>query len=263
MDVAIGEGAGNRTGDSGGRRDGDDSPHAKKNELKPWLKKCWCIPPKEDARFVSAMEDVLEVYARPLDADFPVVCLDEAAKQILGEARTPLPMEPGRVLRQDGEYVRRGTAALFMAFEPLGGRRRVWVGERRTAVDFANVVRELLSEQYPEARKVVLVMDNLNTHGAHSLYEAFEPAEARALCERIEWHFTPRHGSWLNIAEMELSVLGRQCLGDRMESLEALSAAVSAWESRRNAERVRVDWHFTTADARIKLKRLYPKLLTS
>jgi hypothetical protein len=209
------------------------------------------------------MEDVLDVYARPYDAAFPLVCFDEAAKQILGETREPLPMGPGQVRRADSEYVRQGTAALFIAFEPLAGKRSVWVRERRTALDFAAVVRYVLEEQYPEAARVVLVLDNLNTHGPHSLYEAFDPATARRLAERIEWHFTPRHGSWLNMAEIELSVLARQCLAERMESRERLTSAVAAWQDRRNAAAVRVDWQFTTADARVKLKRLYPKILTS
>jgi len=212
---------------------------------------------------VCAMEDVLDVYARPYDAACPLVCFDEAAKQILGETREPLPMGPGRVARADSEYARHGTAALFMAFEPLVGARSVFVRERRTALDFAQVVRHLVEEAYPEAAKVVLVLDNLNTHGAHSLYEAFDPATARRLAEKIEWHFTPRHGSWLNMAEIELSVLARQCLGERMGSRERLASEVAAWQGHRNAAKSRVDWQFTTADARVKLKRLYPKLLTS
>jgi hypothetical protein len=209
------------------------------------------------------MEDVLDVYARPYDVAYPLVCFDEAAKQILGEVREPLPIEAGKSGRVDSEYVRHGTAALFMAFEPLAGKRSVWVRERRTAVDFAQVIRCLVEEQYPEAVKVVIVLDNLNTHGAHSLYEAFDPATARPLAERIEWHFTPRHGSWLNMAEIELSVLSRQCLGERMESRERLASEVAAWQERRNGAKARVDWQFSTADARVKLKRLYPKILTS
>ena len=206
---------------------------------------------------------MLEVYSRPFDSRFTVVCLDEAAKQILGEVRPPLPLEPGQPIRCDNEYVRHGTCALFMAFEPLAGKRSVLVRERRTALDFAEVVRFLVLEKYTQAERVVLVLDNLNTHGPHSLYEAFEPWEARRIGERIEWYFTPKHGSWLNMAEIELSVLARQCLSDRMESLEALRCAVFAWETRRDAVSVRVDWQFTSADARVKLKRLYPKILAS
>lgn len=209
------------------------------------------------------MEDVLAVYQRPYDAAFPVVCLDEAAKQILGEVRKPLPMKSGQMKRVDNEYVRQGTAALFMAFEPLAGKRSVWVRKRRTCVDFAQVVRELVEERYEKAAKVVLVLDNLNTHGVHSLYEAFAPEIAQRINARIEWHFTPRHGSWLNMAEIELSVLARQCLEERMESQERLEHEVNAWQKRRNTAKVRVDWQFTTGDARVKLKRLYPQILTS
>lgn len=212
---------------------------------------------------MCAMEDVLRVYARPYDAAYPLVCFDEAAKQILGEVREPLPMEAGQVERVDNEYVRHGTAALFMAFEPLAGKRRVFVRERRTALDFAQVIRCVMEEQYPDVVKVVIVLDNLNTHGPHSLYEAFDPTTAERLCERIEWHFTPRHGSWLNMAEIELSILARQCLRERMESQERLGDEIAAWQERRNGAQSRVDWQFTTADARVKLKRLYPKILTS
>lgn len=223
----------------------------------------WCIPPHEDARFVCQMEDVLEVYARPYDARRPVVCLDEAAKQLLGEVRAPQPVAPGRVARFDNEYERRGTCALFMVFEPLQAKRWVQVKERRTCLDYAHVVQWMLDSAYPQAEKVVLVQDNLNTHGPHSLYQAFAPEEARRLMERIEWHYTPRHGSWLNMAELELSVLARQCLQDRMENQSDLERQVQAWQQRRNLTANRVDWRFTTEDARIKLKRLYPSLLPS
>jgi hypothetical protein len=209
------------------------------------------------------MEDVLSVYARPYDEQRPVVCLDEAAKQLLREVREPLPIAPGQVMRQDNEYVRGGTAALFMAFEPLVGRRQVQVRARRTAVDFAQVVKHLVDVTYKEVDRIVLVLDNLNTHGPHSLYEVLEPAVAKRICDKIEWHFTPRHGSWLNIAELELSVLARQCLRDRMESQDNLAEQVEAWQNRRNAAKAKVDWQFTCDDARTKLKRLYPQLLTS
>lgn len=223
----------------------------------------WCIPPHEDARFVCQMEDVLEVYARPYDLKRPVVCLDEAAKQLLGEVRAPLPAGPGQPLRYDNEYKRNGTCALFMLFEPLAAKRWVHVRERRTCMDYAQVVKWMLEEVHPDAEKVVLVQDNLNTHGPHSLYQAFAPQEARRLMERIEWHYTPRHGSWLNMAELELSVLARQCLQDRMENQQNLEQHVFAWQERRNQTATRVNWHFTTQDARIKLKRLYPSLLPS
>jgi len=219
------------------------------------------LPPEANAAFVAAMEDVLEVYTRPYDPRRPQVCLDEASKQLVAEVRAPLSAEPGRPERVDCEYERRGTANLFMAFEPLAGRRRVAVTERRTAVDFANMLRDLADKDYAQAEKIVLVMDNLNTHKPSSLYEAFEPAEARRIIERLEIHHTPKHASWLDMAETELSVLGRQCLDRRIPDRETLAREVAAWEKDRNAASGRVDWRFTTADARIKLKRLYPSIL--
>lgn len=208
------------------------------------------------------MEDVLEVYARPHEEDFPQVCLDEAAKQLLLEVRAPIPMACGQPQRVDNEYRREGTCALFMLFEPLAGRRKVLVRDQRTALDYAQVIRILCEEMYPEAKRIVLVQDNVNTHGPHSLYAAFAPEEARRLMERIEWHYTPKHGSWLNMAETELSILVTQCLEERMESRERLETQVAAWESDRNAKACRVNWRFTTQDARIRLKRLYPIILT-
>lgn len=206
------------------------------------------------------MEDVLDVYKRPYDAQQPVVCLDEASKQLVAEVNAPLPPEPGQPKRVDYEYERRGTANVFMVFEPLAGQRRVAVTARRTAVDFANVVRRLVDVDYAQADRVILVMDNLNTHGPGSLYEAFEPAEARRILGRLEIHHTPKHASWLNMAETELSVLGRQCLDRRIADQETLAKEVSTWEKERNERSVKVDWQFTTADARIKLKRLYPTI---
>jgi hypothetical protein len=204
------------------------------------------------------MEDVLEVYHRPYDEKRPLVCLDEASKQLVGEAVQPLPPEPGQPERFDYEYVRHGTANLFMISEPLLGWRHVEVTERRTAVDFARVVRWLVEDLHPDAERVVLVMDNLNTHKLASLYEAFPPEQARRIAGRLEVHYTPKHGSWLNMAEIELSVLGGQCLDRRMESAAVLRAEVEPWEAERNERQVGTDWRFTTADARIKLKRLYP-----
>jgi DDE superfamily endonuclease len=224
------------------------------------LKEQWCIPPQGDAEFVCAMEDVLEVYHRPYDEDRPLVCLDEASKQLIGEAVQPLPPEPGQPERFDYEYVRNGTANLFMISEPLLGWRAVQVTERRTAKDFAEVLRWLAEDVHPEAKKIVLVLDNLNTHKLASLYEAFPPEQARRLAKRFEIHHTPKHGSWLNVAEIELSVLTRQCLARRLETMQELRREIEAWELARNERMVEVRWRFTTADARIKLHRLYPAL---
>jgi hypothetical protein len=234
--------------------------HAKKNELKPWLRQQWVIPPEANAAFVCAMEDVLEVYSRPYDPRRPQVCLDECSKQLVAETRAPLPAEPGQSARHDYEYERCGTANLFMLSEPLAGTRHVKVTERRTAVDFAHVIRDLLDVHYPEAEKVVLVMDNLNTHTPASLYQAFAPEEARRLAGRLEIHHTPKHGSWLDMAEIELSALAAQCLDRRIGDMETLVREVAAWQDARNADGCKGDWRFTTADARIKLKRLYPSI---
>lgn len=206
------------------------------------------------------MEDVIEVYHRPHDPDRPVVCVDEGGKQLIGDIREPLPVRPGSPAKEDSEYERHGTANLFLAFEPLAGRRAVEVTDRRTAADFARFLRHLLDVVYPSARRVVLVTDNLNTHGTGSLYEAFEPQEARRLADRIEWRYTPKHGSWLNMAEIELSVLARQCLDRRIPDRDTLAREVAAWEAKRNAAGVTADWQFTTADARVKLKKLYPTI---
>jgi DDE superfamily endonuclease len=206
------------------------------------------------------MEDVLEVYTRPYDPQRPQVCMDESPKQLVGETRTPLPAEPGQPARYDYEYVRNGSANLFMFFEPLAGRRIVKATERRTRCDWAEAVRQLVDEQYPEAEKVVLVHDNLNTHTLGSLYEAFPPAEAARMASKLEIHYTPKHGSWLNMAEIELSILARQCLDQRIPDLEKLRREVAAWEGDRNEGHVAMHWRFTTADARIRLARLYPSL---
>jgi len=207
------------------------------------------------------MEDVLDVYQRPLDERRPLVCLDEASKQLLSDARPALPLMPGRPVRQDSEYVRNGTASLFMVSAPLLGWRHVAVTERRACRDFAQVLKTLADEQFAQAEKIVLVMDNLNTHTLASLYAAFLPAEARRLADKFEVHYTPRHGSWLNMAEIELSVLARQCLAERMDTRARLQEQAAAWQTRRNASGVTIDWRFTTEDARIKLKRLYPAIL--
>jgi hypothetical protein len=216
------------------------------------------LPAGPSADFVAAMEDVLDVYHRPYDPQRPVVCLDECSKQLIGEVREPLPPKPGQVAKYDSEYERKGTANVFMAVEPLAGRRTVRVTDRRTRVDWAQFVRMLLETMYPEAAKVVLVMDNLNTHSIASLYEAFDPQTARSLAERLEIHHTPKHGSWLNMAETELSVLSRQCLDRRIDNKDMMEQEIAAWEKNRNEVCTRINWRFTTDTARIKLKRLYP-----
>ncbi len=220
----------------------------------------WCIPPKNDAEFVCAMENVLAVYKRPYDADHPVVCFDEKSKQLVGEVAVPIPAAPGRVECCDYEYVRNGTANLFMMVEPLRGWRQVNVTSRRTKLDFARQMKELVDTHYPKAKKITLVMDNLNTHRMSCLYEAFTPAEARRIIETIEVVHTPKHGSWLNMAECELSVLEKQCLGERIGDEATLRQSVSIWNVDRNNRSKKIDWQFETAGARIKLRRLYPKI---
>jgi hypothetical protein len=206
------------------------------------------------------MEDVLDVYTRPYDPRYPQVCMDEVSKQLLRDTRQSLPMEPGRIERQDYEYERGGVVNLFLFCEPLQGRRWVDVTERRTKCDWAHQIKELADERYPEAERIVLVMDNLNTHTPASLYEAFDPTEAKRLANKLEIHYTPKHGSWLNMAEIELSVLSRQCLDRRVPNFEALEAEVAAWQERRDEMGTKIDWRFSAEDARIKLKRLYPSL---
>ena len=218
------------------------------------------IPPKSNAAFVAAMENVLEVYTRPHDPTRPLVCLDETSKQLVEETRAPIPMQPGQPARYDYEYKRNGVANAFMLFAPLEGFRHVKITDRRTAVDYAHVLKELSDVFFASAAKIVLVQDNLNTHVQASLYEAFEPAEARRLVERFEWHYTPKHGSWLNLAESELGVLASQCLARRIPNRSKLETEVAAWVAKRNAANVKADWHFTSADARVKLKSLYPAI---
>ena len=218
------------------------------------------IPPKQNADFVAAMEDVLEVYHRPYDPKRPVVCLDEQSKQLVKETRTPVAAKPGQNRREDYEYERNGTANIFMLFEPLACWRHVKVTKRRTKVDFAHLLRELVDDLDPDAEKIVLVMDNLNTHKTASLYEAFPPEEARRIIEKLEIHYTPKHGSWLNMAETELSVLTRQCLDRRIPDRDLLQSEIDAWQTHRNEAEATVDWQFATEDARIKLKQLYPSI---
>ena len=220
----------------------------------------WCIPPKQNAEYVACMEDVLAVYARPYDPDYPVVCMDEKPYQLLGERRDPIPMsQTNHTEKYDCEYEKQGTCSIFLFTEPLAGWRHTEALPQRTRLDWANQIKWLLDEQYPHAKKVVLPMDNLNTHSISSLYTAFLPEEAFRLAQRLEIHYTPKHGSWLNIAELELSALTTQCLAKRrIPSIAVLNAELSAWHTTRNATQKGIDWQFTTSDARIKLKHLYP-----
>ncbi|WP_323697065.1 IS630 family transposase [Thiorhodovibrio litoralis] len=232
----------------------------KKNALQPHRRKCWVIPPGEDAAFVAQMEDVLEVYRRPYDPKKPVVCIDEQPTQLIAETRQPLPMQPGQPERYDYEYERAGTAVNFMITEPLGQWRKVSVRETKTAIDLAQEIKTLLDVDYPDAEKVVIVWDNLNTHTPASLYKAFPPEEARRLIERLEIHYTPKHGSWLDIAEIELSVMTKQCLDRRIGDIETLRRETAAWAEQRNEAQIGVDWQFTNDKARVKLKHLYPQV---
>lgn len=224
------------------------------------MKKCWCIPPNENGAFVANMEDVLDVYHRPYNENCPVVCMDEKPYQLLGESREPLPMKAGEINRYDNEYVRNGTCSIFMFTEPLRGKRNVSVLQRRTKKDWALQIEELLEVHYPDAAKVCLVMDNLNTHSISSLYETFVASKARKLAKRLEIHYTPKHGSWLNIAEIELSAMTSQCLGRRIPDINVLSDELKEWSRVRNEDCTKVKWQFTNEEARIKLHRLYPNI---
>jgi hypothetical protein len=224
--------------------------------LKPWRVERFCIPASNNGPFVHAMEDVLDVYQQPYDPLRPQVCVDETSKQLLDHVRVPIPASPGVPARVDDEYRRCGTANIFMAVEPLTGRVMTQATERRTSVDFAKFLRWLSDQEYPAAQRIILVMDNLSTHSPAAFYEAFEPAEARRLVQRFEIHFTPKHGSWLDVAEIELSVLSRQALDQRIASLAQLQAVIKAWHAQH--DKVVVRWRFTTRDARIKLLHLYP-----
>ena len=209
------------------------------------------------------MEDVLDVYELPYNPSRPVVCMDEKPYQLLDDAREPLPMRPGSDQKIDSEYVRNGTCSIFAFVEPLSGRHHVSVHEHRTAVDWAHEIKYLSDVMYPDAEKIILVMDNLNTHKPASLYKAFPPAQARRIIKRLEIHYTPKHGSWLDMAEIELNVMTRQCLSRRIASIDLLRSELTAWENERNQERAKIQWHFQTADARIKLISLYPTILSS
>lgn len=222
------------------------------------MKKQWVIPPEADSAFVAAMEDVLEVYSRPHDPSRPLVCLDETSKQLTRATRVPLPMEPGQPARHDYEYERNGTANLFMCFAPREGFRHVEVTDRRTAIDYAHVLKEISHVYFPNAEKIVLVQDNLNTHAKASLYEAFPPDEAHRIAMRFEWHYTPKHGSWLDLAESELAALTSQCLDRRIGDKQTLTEEIKAWQDDRNRRCTKADWQFTTENARVKLKHIYP-----
>jgi len=226
--------------------------------LKPWLKKSGVIPPKADADFVYRMEDILDLYTQPYDAKRPLVCMDETSKQLVSEVRTPLALRPGQPARYDYEYQREGVCNVFMFFEPLRGWRAVDIRARRTKQDWVYGMKKLVEEYYPEAEVVRVVVDNLNTHNPAAFYEFFAPAEAKEILNRLEVHYTPKHASWLNMAEIELSVVSRQCLNQRIPDQQRMPREVSAWARARNEQCKRVDWQFTTADARIRLKRLYP-----
>jgi hypothetical protein len=218
------------------------------------------IPPERNAEFVFHMEDVLDVYTRPFDPRRPQVCMDEISKQLVGEVRAPLPPQPGLPERYDSEYVRNGVANIFVVCEPLLGTREFTVTDHRGKVDWAHLVRDLVDVRHPDAEKIVLLCDQLNTHHLASLYEAFPPAEAKRIADKLEVHHTPKHGSWLNIAEIELSILSRQCLDRRIPDIETLKQEVQAHQTKRDALGRKVNWRFTTADARIKLHRLYPSI---
>jgi len=256
--IACGKSRRTRFGDIGIAY--DDTADFKKNEIKPQQRKYWKIPPEGSAAFVACMEDILDVYHLPYDPCYPVVCMDESCKQMVGEVCEPIPCQPGQPERVDHEYIRNGVAEIFMEVEPLTGKRHVTVTEHRTRKDWASLIKQMLDERYPEAIKVRLVMDNLNTHNIASLYEAFEAKEARRLVARLEIHYTPKHGSWLNMAEIELSALKNQCLDRRIPDIKTLQSEVASWESNRNNNARKIDWQFTTANARVKLKRLYPNI---
>src|SRR6478735_5707225 len=258
LEPAPARGEGRRTAHCRARQRQHDRADAKKNILKPHRKQKWVIPPDTSAAFVADMEDVLEVYQRPHDPQRPLVCLDETSKQMIIETRAPIPAKPGRKARHDYEYERNGVANLFMVFAPLEGWRLVKVTDRHTAIDYAHMLRDLSDVHFPDAAKIALVQDNLNTHKPASLYEAFPAPEARRLVERLERHYTPKHGSWLDLAESELGVLASQCLDRRIADKQILAREVAAWLSRRNGSCARADWRFTTAAARMKLKRVYP-----
>ena len=230
----------------------------KKNELKPWRAQEWCIPPEKNAEFVAAMEDILDVYCRKQDKKRPLVCMDESPHQLIGETRNPIPGRTGKVERYDTEYVRNGTCEIFMFAAPLEGWRRVTITERRTKADWALQIKELVDVNFPHAEKIILVMDNLNTHKIASLYEAFPPEEAKRIRDKLEIHYTPVHGSWLNMAEIEINVLVNHGLSKRIPTMKQIKKEAKAWNKSGNENAKKINWRFSTTDARIKLHRLYP-----
>ena len=232
----------------------------KRNEIRPHLNAYWCIPPEADAEFVANMEDILDVYQRPYDPKFPVWCMDEKPYQILGESREPLPMRPGDTAKIDSEYVRNGTVSIFCFIQPHTGLIEHAVEETRTAVDWAEKMRYLVDELAPDAEKIILVMDNLNTHSKASLYKAFEPEEAHRIASKLEIHYTPKHGSWLDIAEIGINIMTRECLNRRISDIESLRVELKAWNDAYNADPSPISWHFTAKDSRRKLRRLYPDI---
>ncbi|MEO5643351.1 MAG: IS630 family transposase [Bacteroidia bacterium] len=234
----------------------------KKNELKPWKVKGWVIPPEKSSEFVANMEHVLDVYKRPYDKDFPVVCMDESPKQLIQEARSSIKMKPGQETRVDYEYIRHGVINIFMANEPLKGKRFVEVTEFKTKKEWAYFIKTIADEKYPRAKRITLVMDNFKTHSPSAFYEVFEPKEAKRLWDRFEFVYTPKHGSWLNMAEIELHVLNGQCLNRHISSICKIKEEVDAWQANRNNKNSKINWQFTNKEARVKLKKLYPSIQT-
>jgi DDE superfamily endonuclease len=229
--------------------------------LKPWKVIGWVIPPKHNSHFVAAMEQVLDVYKRAYNKEFPVICMDESPKQLIGETRSPIAMKPGHDRKEDFEYERRGVVNIFLASEPLNGKRFVEVTERKTKNDWAKFIKEIVDVWYKDAKKITLVMDNLSTHTPAAFYETYEPKEAKRIIDRLEFIYTPKHGSWLNMAEIELNVLMGQCLNRRIDEIEKIKTEVAAWQSHRNNKVCKINWQFNCKDARIKLKKLYPTIL--
>lgn len=229
--------------------------------MKPWKVLGWVIPPKQNSQFVAAMENVLDVYKRVYNKLFPVVCMDESPKQLIRETRTPIAMKSGFAAKEDFEYERCGVVNIFLASEPLRGKRYVEVTERKTKIDWAKFIKQIADDWYKDAEKIILVMDNLATHKAAALYEVYSPSQAKSIWDRFEFVYTPKHGSWLNMAEIELNVLMGQCLNRRIDNIETIKSEVTAWQKHRNNKEATINWQFTNQHARIKLKKLYPTIL--